>query len=145
MGHFAHITSLSAYTDTISGTEVTGFKALVDNVIVAEQDFINTGLVGNPSEWIQTSYNNRIRNVYASVGHIYDSIKDIFYPPQPFPSWILTPVEEKVMDENYNIVVTRNMYRWVSPLPHPEDGKHYIWNETVKNWEEIIIPLSNTP
>ena len=144
MGHFAHITGLSAYTDTVSGTEVTGFKATVDNVIVAEQDFINTGLVGDPSEWIQTSYNHRIRNVYAGIGYTYDSIKDIFYPPQPYPSWVLASVPEKGMDENYNIVVTRSTYKWVSPVPQPTDGKLYEWNESIKNWEEMVVPSPNT-
>jgi hypothetical protein len=34
-------------------------NGIVTGVIVAEQDFIDSGLVGDPKEWIQTSYNTR--------------------------------------------------------------------------------------
>lgn len=34
-------------------------NGIVTHVIVAEQDFINSGLVGDPSIWIQTSYKDR--------------------------------------------------------------------------------------
>ena len=30
---------------------------IVEQVIVADQAFIDSGAVGNPSEWLQTSYN----------------------------------------------------------------------------------------
>ena len=38
-------------------------KGVVENVISAEQDFIDSGAVGDPSLWWQTSYNTR-GNVY---------------------------------------------------------------------------------
>lgn len=38
------------------------------------------GLGGN---WIQTSYNNKIRYNFAGVGYIYDPIDDAFIPPIP--------------------------------------------------------------
>ncbi len=41
MSHFAHVDE----------------NNIVTQVIVAEQDFINSGAVGDPSSWIQTSYN----------------------------------------------------------------------------------------
>jgi hypothetical protein len=34
-------------------------NGIVTSVIVAEQEFINSGVVGDPSLWIQTSYNTR--------------------------------------------------------------------------------------
>jgi len=67
----------------------------VEQVIVAEQDFINT-LDGT---WVQTSYNTHggvhtlggtpLRKNYAGIGYTYDLSKDAFYAPQPFPSWTL--------------------------------------------------------
>ena len=89
MSHFAEI----------SGSTVT-------RVIVAEQDFINSGAVGTGSNWIQTSYNThggvhygldvtgsyvpdggtQLRKNYAGVGYTYDESKDAFYRPQPEPS-----------------------------------------------------------
>lgn len=71
----------------------------VTQVIVAEQDFISTGALGDPAGWVQTSYNTRgnvhygndgqpdsgeaLRGNYAGVGYIYDTEHDVFYAPKP--------------------------------------------------------------
>ena len=105
----------------------------VTNVIVAEQDFIDT-LDG---EWVQTSYNTYggehklggtpLRKNFAGIGFTYDRGKDIFIPMQPFNSWTLN----------------ETTYLWDSPIEHPNDGKFYRWNEyayqkdNTKGWEEI--------
>lgn len=109
---------------------------IVTEVIVAEQDFIDSGVVGDPLSWIQTSYNTRggkyyspetglpddiskaLRKNYAGVGYTYDRSKDAFIPPQPFPSWIL------------NIETCL----WNAPSVKPNDGKPYEWNEPAKSW-----------
>lgn len=39
----------------------------VTQVIVAEQDFINSGVVGDPSNWIQTSYNTFGVNTWKKI------------------------------------------------------------------------------
>ena len=76
---------------------------VVTNVIAADQDFIDNHMDG---EWVQTSYNTRggkhyapnsneedsgtpLRKNYAGIGMIYDSARDAFYVPQPYPSWTL--------------------------------------------------------
>lgn len=83
-------------------------KGIVEEVISAEQDFIDTGLVGDPFEWIQTSYNTRgnvyyipntntpdpdqskaLRANYAGLGYTYDSINDVFYAPDPGEGYVL--------------------------------------------------------
>lgn len=66
-------------------------------------------------EWIQTSYNNRIRKQYAGIGYTYDAVRDEFVAPQPYPSWTL--------DENND---------WQPPTPKP-DGNYY-WNENELVW-----------
>ena len=85
--------------------EISGSNNIVTRVIVAEQDFINSGAVGAGSNWIQTSYNTKggvhygdvsgsyepdggtqLRKNYAGVGYTYDESKDAFYRPQPEPS-----------------------------------------------------------
>jgi hypothetical protein len=73
--------------------------------------------------WVQTSYNNNFRKNYAGIGYYYDSIRDAFIPPKPFPSWTLN--EETCL--------------WQSPIPYPNDGKMYKWNEETGNWEEINL------
>jgi hypothetical protein len=88
---------------------------VVEEVIVAEQDFIDSGAVGDPSAWVKTSYNMRAgtyidpetnkpapdqaavigddparnRKNYASVGCTYDADLDAFIPPQIYDSWTL--------------------------------------------------------
>ena len=105
-------------------------QGIVEQVIVAEQDVIDSGLFGNPSSWVQTSYNTHggqhpegcaLRKNYAGVGFTYDSTRDAFIAPKPFASWLLN--EEKCI--------------WESPIPYPNDKKIYNWDETVLNWVEI--------
>ena len=125
MGHFAKVSN-----------------GIVTRVIVAEADFFNNFVDDSPGQWIQTSYNTRggvhykpntnepsedqskaLRKNYAGIGYAYDATKDAFISPQPFNSWTLN--EDTCL--------------WDSPVPYPEDGKPYKWNEELVNWEEVII------
>ena len=62
---------------------------LVTEVIVSEQDFINSGKVGDSFLWFQTSYNNNFRKQYAGIGYTYDKVNDVFITPQPQADWVL--------------------------------------------------------
>jgi hypothetical protein len=102
---------------------------LVTQVIVAEQDVIDSGLFG--TGWVQTSYNthggqhpeNRpLRKNYAGVGFTYDAQKDAFIPPKPFASWLLN--EDTCL--------------WESPTPYPNDEKMYVWDEESLTWIEQV-------
>jgi hypothetical protein len=73
---------------------------------------------GIPSEYQTKAF----RKNYAGVGYYYDSIRDAFIPPKPFPSWTLN--EDSCL--------------WDSPMPYPNDGNNYYWNEETLNWELII-------
>jgi hypothetical protein len=101
----------------------------VIQVIVAEKEFFDTFVDSSPGTWIQTSYNTHgnqhpegrpLRGNYAGIGYTYDSVNDVFYAPQPYPSWMLN----------------NNTWLWESPIPYPTDGKVYIWDETITNWVE---------
>ena len=106
---------------------------IVTQVLVIEQDVVDTGLFGNPSSWIQTSYNTSggvhklggtpLRKNYAGIGYTYDLTRDAFIPPQPYTSWTL--------DET--------MCLWQAPVAHPTDGKQYAWNEATVSWQEITV------
>ena len=93
----------------------------VTQVIVAEQDFINSGAVGDSFLWVQTSYNGNFRKNFAGVGSTYDSVRDAFIAPQPFASWTLN----------------ETTCQWDAPVAHPADGKVYDWNEDTTNWVEV--------
>jgi len=116
-------------------------NGIVTGVIVAEQDFIDSGLVGDPKEWIQTSYNTRggvhykpdsdepsedqskaLRGNYAGIGYVYDDTHDVFYSPQPYPSWILNTTT----------------WLWEAPTPYPVGKSGYDWDEITKQWVLII-------
>ena len=100
---------------------------IVTEVIVAEQDFINSGAVGDSFLWVQTSYNNNFRERFSGVGSTYDATKDKFISPKPFASWTLDASNH-----------------WQPPVSYPADGstiagqgKEYEWNEATTNWVEI--------
>lgn len=105
---------------------------IVEQVIVAEQDVINSGLFGDPSRFVQTSYNTfagehrlggvPLRKNFAGIGYTYDESRDAFIAPQPYPSWSLD--EETCL--------------WKPPVEMPNDGKPYAWDEGSKTWK--IIP-----
>lgn len=113
---------------------------IVVTVIVAEADFIAT--LEDANSWIQTSYNTRggihympnsitpsddqskaLRKNYAGIGYTYDSERDAFIPPKPYPSWLL--------DETTCL--------WIAPKAKPSDNKMYKWNEELLNWVEYIM------
>lgn len=81
-------------------------------------------LSSNGVKWVQTSYNNNFRKQYAGIGYTYDSVKDKFIQPQPYPSWSLD-----VNDD------------WQPPVPYPQnnDNQYYSWNENNKTWD-LVIP-----
>ena len=79
-------------------------NGIVVQVIVAEQDFISTGALGDPASFVQTSYNTRgnmhfdangvadaegVRGNYAGIGYTYDAQNDVFVAPQPSADHIL--------------------------------------------------------
>lgn len=117
MAHFAQIDS----------------NNIVTQVLVIEQDVIDTGLFGEPSSFVQTSYNTHggvhllggtpLRKNYAGIGYIYDSQRDAFYAPQPYNSWTL----------NEDTCI------WEAPTPMPTDGKLYRWDEDTTSWIEVVI------
>jgi hypothetical protein len=104
----------------------------VVQVIVAEKEFFDTFVDSSPGTWLQTSYNTHgnqhpesrpLRGNYAGIGYTYDRINDVFYAPQPYPSWKLN----------------NQTWTWEAPIAYPTDGKVYKWNESITNWEEITL------
>jgi len=91
---------------------------IVTEVVVAEQAFIDT-LSGT---WVQTSYSGAIRKNFAGIGDTYDTVKDAFISPQPYPSWTL----------NNSTCI------WEPPVAFTNDEtKIYTWNEDTTNWVEV--------
>lgn len=93
----------------------------------------------------QTSYNTRggvhydpdtglpsqdqskaLRKNYAGIGYTYDPHRDAFIPPAPFPSWVL---------DEFSCL-------WEAPVPLPQDGKNYRWDEVNTSWILVDAPPS---
>jgi hypothetical protein len=107
-------------------------NGIVTNVIVADQEFINSNLI--EGTWLETDANayggvvydeqhnptnaTCLRKNYAGIGYSYDSILDAFIPPSPFPSWTLDT----------------NTCLWIPPIAYPTNGDFYNWDENSKNW-----------
>lgn len=115
-------------------------NGIVENVIVAEQDFIDS--LPDAHLWIQTSYNTRggihydpetklpsadqskaLRKNFAQIGGRYSAVRDAFIPIKAFPSL--------VFDEESCI--------WVPPIPMPEwtEGITYVWEEETLSWVKV--------
>ncbi len=84
---------------------------------------------GWPAElWKISEIENGIpyRKNSANIGYTYDSTRDAFITPQPYPSWILN----------------ETTCQWEAPIPRPDDeeklrhgvGKIYYWDEENQTW-----------
>jgi len=82
--------------------------------------FLNN-FYGDLSVWKQTSYNGNFRKNYAGIGYAYDPSRDAFIPPKVFNSW----------------VINEDTCLWEAPIPYPQDGKKYYWNEPTLSWIEV--------
>ena len=121
---------MAHYVKVVDGIVVKG--------IVAEPQFFDTFVDSSPGQWIQTSYNTRggvhfdpatgnpsadqskaLRKNYAGVGYRYDSDRDAFIPPQPYPSWTLNETS----------------CLWEAPVAMPSDGNPYNWDEDSGSWK----------
>ena len=85
----------------------------------------------------QTSYNTHggvhslggtpFRKNYAGLGYTYDTLHDVFYAPQPYPSW----------------TISEPTWIWTPPVPYPTDvgteesPKRYNWDENNRTWVEV--------
>ena len=126
MAHYAFINSNNIVTEVIVGRDE---DDLAEGVTSWEDDYGER--MGE--RCLRTSYNTvagqhnaggtPFRGNYAGIGYKYDEALDAFLPPQPFSSWSLNEAT----------------YSWEAPIPYPEDGEQYVWNENRKEWELVIL------
>lgn len=131
MAHFAEI----GLNNTVLRVIVVANEELLDENGV-EQESKGQAFCRNlfGGTWVQTSYNASFRKHYAGVGFTYDSTRDAFLPPRPYPSWTL----------NETTCV------WEPPVPYPADGVSaltaaafpgegtaYRWDEATTSWKRL--------
>lgn len=118
MAHFAQLDENNIVTNVI----VVHNNELMDGTDESEAKGIKfcKDHYGQDTVWVQTSYNGNFRKRYAGQGYTYDSARDAFITPQPFPSWTL---DEITLD-------------WVPPVPMPTDAI-YRWDEETQTWIKV--------
>lgn len=115
--------------------ELDANNVVINVIVVANEDTATSDGIENEDigiafcqkllggTWKQTSYNNKMRVRYAGIGYTYDPTLDAFIAPKPYPSWTL---DSATAD-------------WVAPVPMPNDGKKYSWDEETQSWVEVTI------
>lgn len=112
MAHYAFLDKNNIVTEVITGRNE-------DEVVDGISDWETHYAEFRGQTCKRTSYNNRIRGIYAGIGYTYNEAEDIFITPQPYPSW------------------TRSGSFWQAPTPYPTDGLMYQWVESDLNWQVI--------
>lgn len=111
MAHYAFLDENNVVTHVIAGRNE---DEVVDGISDWEAHYAEvTG-----QRCVRTSYNNRIRKRFATIGCTYDAEHDVFVAPQPFSSWVL--------DSNHD---------WQPPTPKPEGS--FVWDEGTLAWIEL--------
>ena len=123
MAYFAQLDDASIVFQVLAVNNET-----IDNLPFPESEPVGIAFLesiyGTAIIWKQTSYNANFRKNYAIIGCPYDLVLDAFIPPKPFPSWLLNT----------------ETCRWNAPVPRPDDGKQYIWDEPTLSWVEYSAP-----
>lgn len=109
---------------------------------LVDENNIVIDIRGGDAEWVQTQSDRWIetdpdtiggvhryggtplRKNFAQMGYTYDETLDAFIPPKPVPSWVIDP----------------DIGQWVAPVPYPNDGANYVWNETRQQWDSLTLP-----
>ena len=107
-------------------------NGVVENVIIAEQEYIDNNPDIVSSEWVQTSYNTAnnvhlnggtpLRFNYAVLGGCYDADADVFYEQRPFDSWVLNT----------------QTYLWEAPVACEGNEDEFYWSEDSLSWVSIV-------
>ena len=103
------------------------------------------------------------RKNYAGVGYMYDPVRDAFYAPQPYDSWVLNEdscyweppvprpegmdwhwnegtlewIDKPGSKEFSNWIYDEDIQNWIPPVPQPNDGCIYIWNQETTEWDFV--------
>lgn len=125
MAHYAFIDENNIVTEVIVGRDE---NEVVDGITDWEAHYGE--FRGQTCR--RTSYNTHgnqhtgdgtpFRGNYAGMGYTYDETLDAFIPPQPFPSWVLN----------------ETTCLWDAPVPYPDDGQPYAWDEDTVSWVQIV-------
>ena len=126
MAHYAFLDENYIVTEVIVGKDEVNFDWEQYYAIKKGQSCKRTsyntrgGIYYNPiTNLPDADQTKSFRKNYAGVGYKFDINRNAFIPPKPYPSWILN--EETCV--------------WDAPVPYPQDGNLYEWNEQTLSWD----------
>ena len=123
MAHYAFLDKSNIVTEVIvgknEGEEGTDWEVHYGNFRNQTCKLTSYNTLGG----VHTSGGAPYRKNYAGIGYTYDEARDAFIPPKPYPSWLL--------DES--------TCQWEAPVPMPDDGALYRWDEAAGEWVEYAL------
>ena len=99
---------MSRYFALVNGSNV------VENVIEADQPFIDAHPAAAGKQWIETFMNGENGKNYAGIGNTYDVGIGDFLDAKPYPSWV------------------QSGNTWVPPTARP--AGNWKWDENSVSW-----------
>lgn len=123
MGHYAFLDENNIVTEVITGRDeneavngITDWEEYYGNLRgqVCKRTSYNT--IGGVHKFGGTPF----RKNFAGVDYFYDEVRDAFYYPQEYASWVLN--EDSCI--------------WEAPIPYPDETKKFTWDEDNQEWIE---------
>lgn len=106
-------------------------NADIDNLPFPQSEPVGIAYLNSflpPATYAQTSYNGNFRVRYAGIGNVF------------YPNCTATPYggfgNQKPYDD---FVFDEAQCFWIPPIPYPNDGKLYYWDEQEHAW--ILSPI----
>lgn len=137
MAHYAFLDNNDEVIEVITGIDEDDTSTLPSGFEDWEEFYLT--MRPNATKCKRTSYNTignehklggtAFRGNYAGIGFIYDDINDVFYPPSPFNSWVIS------LDTNWV---------WQAPIDKPDLTQEEIDNNNYYEWDEDLYQSDNT-
>ena len=153
MAHFAELNNSNEVLQVIviSNEDVNANggdqSAQAENFVASIVPYTTGGVA-----WKQTSYNGSFRKQYAGIGFSYDTSKNKFITPQPYPSWSLDSNDDWTAPVTYPTVTEINSLsvftswdepnlRWLGETVNfdtdPATTTNYTWDASNTQWDEV--------
>ena len=123
MAHYAFLNADGVVTEVITGINET---ELIEGLLPETWYGNFRGQVCKRTSYntyggVHNSGGTPLRYNYAGIGYTYDTARDAFISPKPYPSWVLNEAT----------------CRWVAPVPVPSEGGPWRWDEATLSWVEV--------
>jgi len=116
MAHYAYVDGRNIVTQVVVGKNED--EPLPEGVASGEEYYGAIRCSYNTYGGVHANGGTPFRKNYPGIGYTWDPVRDAFIPPKPYASWVLN--EDSCL--------------WDAPVPMPEDGQNYYWDEETTSW-----------